>query len=161
MSKEKIKASEVAGQLRKMANMYDVFKHAADAATVLDEYEAREKKLKKSVEVVQAEFDDLDSKCDILYTDVQKHKEVLSNLQDSISAAKENKVRVLHDTEVRAKEKADGIVNGAVNELNALKSVIAELNSKFKHRKEDADKEYSALCEKIKVIKENALKALS
>lgn len=164
MATKKITASEVAGELRKAAKMYEVFKHASDAANVLAGYEASEKKLKKDIGKLQSEYDDLDKACDVVSSDTDAKKFELSNLEKKVKDADDEYKRLLSESKSKAQIEASRIVSSAQAELSGLDEAIRaakKVEKAINLQIENADKQYKSVCSRIEKVKSDALEALA
>jgi len=157
-------ASEVAGELRKAAKLYEAFKNASDAATVLSEYEAREAKLKKDIGKLQSEYDDLDKACDVVSSDVDAKKFELETLNQMVKNADSEYQSILAASNTKAHSEAQSIIASAKSQLALLTDDVSELKKLEKSINKNiasAEKQYSEVCERIKDVKAEALEALA
>jgi len=74
MKDEKVSYSVIAGELRKGARLYEVFKHASEAADILGDFERQAKTAEKNIERLTKEESILKESCQDAY-DKQKEAE--------------------------------------------------------------------------------------
>jgi len=144
--KTKVSYSAISGELRKSARLYEVFKHASEAADILANFEREEKAASIRISILNKELKSLDDKCDESYLKQQKaEKEAKDALEEKLDIL--NKARIdAEGIKSRATNQVDKILSEARNELNNIQSDIEKA-------KDDAHK--------ANVAKESALKSLS
>lgn len=160
---KKITASEVAGSLRKAARLYEVFKHAHEAADLLAQAESTERKLKSSVLVLQKEHDSLDAECDDIVSKTKKKKVKLKEVEDKLSKAEHEFSDAKRVLIAKAEAKARAIVEKAERDLKDTMLEIVAANRTKKVLVEDiayANKTLVEVVDHIEKVKAKALKAL-
>lgn len=161
---DKKQASEVAGELRKAARLYEVFKNAADAAAVLAEYEAREKAHKKNIALLAKEESELDHSCDIISAKIGTKKTELSILETKVSEADKEYRSILSDSENKANIEAERIIASAKTELESLNTKIQQSKKDVKSlnlKIVSAQNKLDNVLNHIEKVKADALEALA
>jgi len=161
--KEKVSLSLIAGELRKGARLYEVFKNASEAADVLANYERETSRVKKDQADAEEMLSALTAKCEDVYkkqTEVEQKTQDL--IKDSVNKSKEaqsDAKRIIFD----AKEKAESIVvlarheaDQITSEMSASKAALASLKSD----EQEALNKLSKLNNKIESAKKSFLRAL-
>jgi len=160
---KKVPASEVAGELRKAARLYEVFKHAADAASLLASFEVQERKLKSSINSLKKEHTQLDDKCNAIAYKIDDHKKTLSEFTTKIKTVDKEYQQEVRNIKQRATVEAAGIVASATIDLESLRSKITKAKVDYSSITEDvlnAKQELSDVNMRIEEIKTNALASL-
>jgi len=142
----KMAYSAMAGELRKGARLYEVFKSASDAATILANFEKEEEATKRRISLLSKELEKLDLECDIAYN---KAKEA----EESEKAAQVNAGGIVQ----RAKKEAERITAKASTVVSETKEkallVLSEIEDKTKKATSDMN---------ISIVKKNdALSSLA
>lgn len=158
-----ISYSEMAGELRKASKLFKVFEKAAEAATVLADYEKEEQKILKNISNLNAEKDGLDKKCE----DAAQRK---IDAEKSIVEAKEKEVEILEQAQqnakviiVNAESKGADILATANSELQAIKRKIVDAENVAQtsiSNRNDALKALDAVEKQMKSTKDRFLKTL-
>lgn len=132
--KENISYSSMAGELRKGARLYEVFKHASEAANILASYEREEESAKKIRDNLTKELSSLNDECDKAYNR-QKDAEVAK------AEADKEAVLILKKARVEAegiKSKASKSAEKKVGECNISLDVILEKTRIARNEQEQA-----------------------
>jgi len=129
MTKEtKITYSAMAGELRKSARLYEVFKSASEAADILATYEREEKAIINDIGLLKKEFDGLDAKCNESYAKQQQAEKELITLKETsnqlIQKAKSDAEKII----ARANEQAEKNLNEVKNKLILIQNNIKTAN---------------------------------
>ena len=117
-----ITASEVMGELRKVARQYEVFKRVEEMLQVLVDYEQRKAALVKEIEVLQKEQARLDSKMDEA---VKRANELNKAAEQTFVMANEKAKHVeAKAADVLAKAKADAAALKQMQEVEVAKMKV-------------------------------------
>jgi len=125
---DKVSYSVIAGELRKGARLYEVFKHASDAADVLAAFDREQEGMKRKIATLKNEVLELDTLCDEAYN------------------KKEEAIKAKSKSEVEA----GNIVQKAKQEAELIKS---KSNAYAAKSKEDMEVVLSGIMDKIGIAK--------
>lgn len=163
MEKE-LTASELAGEIKRMARLYEVFRRADDIAQMLVESEQRKVQLKKDIDVLEKEKETLDSKINKNIEEGNKKVDELGKMlekkKEEVKAAEEKAASIV----AKAKAEAFEIVSKAKAEVQALTNQMAsDMDAAMKARraKEQAKAEMDAMVSEVQRKKNELLKAFS
>lgn len=163
MEKE-LTASELAGEIKRMARLYDVFRRADDVAQMLVESEQRKTQLKKDIDGLEKEKETLDSKINKNIEEGNKKVDDLGKMlekkKEEIKAAEEKAASIV----AKAKSEAFEIVSKAKAEVLALTNQMAsDMDAAMKARraKEQAKAEMDAMVSEVQRKKKELLEAFS
>jgi cell division septum initiation protein DivIVA len=158
--KSKKVASEVVGELRKAAKLYEVFKNAADAAELLANFEKNEAALKKSILSLEKDKESLEIVLSEALNEIEavnaKAKEKSSQSDEVLANAKSE----AKDITAKARENANAIIDKAQNEASKIESTISAIKVRERQAVEDEKKAQSHLTkvnEQIKAAKDKFL----
>lgn len=159
----KISYSVIAGELRKSARLYDVFKHASEAADLLANFERELKGMEKEREQLSKECLELDSRCDAT---IEKHKAVLQEIEvakntkeDILNKAKEDAILIVNTAKDKAlieEKRAEEKLKGIQNLIDKAQEQAHTANT----RKGEAEAACAKAEEELKKIKERFLKVV-
>lgn len=161
--KDKISYSAMAGELRKGARLYEVFKSASEAADILASFEKEIGAAKRKMTNLNKELESLDEACDIAYN---KQKEA----EEKVKAAEVNAGGIVQRANIEAgkikdkaasdiaksKEDAQSILDGITNKTEAAKKDM----QKAINQKQDAISTLSKVEKEIETAKKKFLKTL-
>ena len=155
--KDKVSYSAIAGELRKAARLYEVFKHASEAADALAKFEAEIKIASKKAEGLKAELYELDKACDVSYNQkVATEVEIKQAKDEALLTIKKGKA----DASIlvnKAKDQASKIMDEVKGELAIIKGEINIAKIKEKESKEakgKADAELHKVKDQIQSLKD-------
>jgi len=159
----KVSYSAIAGELRKSARLYEVFKHASEAADILASFEREKSNALSGIKNLQKELEDLDQKCDDSYNKLKESKEgklhveneALLILKKARVEAENIKSRASSNSEKKIAEGNDAL------ELILEKTRIAKSDmEKSINKKNESLKSLSKVEEQMKAAKDKFLKTL-
>lgn len=161
--KDKMSYSAMAGELRKGARLYEVFKNASDAATILASFEKEEEATKRRISLLTKELAGLDAECDTAYANK-------SSAEEAEKASKVNAggiVQRAHKEAERITKKAAGKAAQLKEEANAtlegIKSQITKAEADMVNsisKKNAADSALSKVEKQVQAAKDKFLKTL-
>lgn len=154
---DKVSYSAIAGELRKAARLYEVFKHASEAADSLAKFEAEIKISTSKAAKLKAELYELDKECDVAYNKkVATEVEIKQAKDEVLLTIKKGKV----DASIlvnKAKDQASKIMDEVKGELAIIKGEINIAKLKEKESKEakgKADAELHKVKDQIQTLKD-------
>lgn len=160
---KKITTSEIVGELRRSARLFKVFEKAADAAEILHTHEKDVKALKKEIESLTIERDNLNIECE----------EVVKSIDDARAKAKEIEAGILKNSAIAnakmdddkkaSKAKATKMIKDAEAKVSNILSSIDDLQIKAKvalNDKKRAEDDLKKVINKIKSTKESFINSL-
>jgi hypothetical protein len=161
---DKIKATEIVGELKKAARMYEVFKQAAKAAEILASFEKENNALIKQREALSKECLELDAACNNAVEEATKAEQdrirAVNEASNVIAKAESNALSIINE----AKQKAIDMEATAVAQLTNSKNYLEELKEEIKtleNRKSAAEKAAKKAESTVQKIKNEAIAALS
>ncbi len=159
-----VKASEIVGELKKAARLYEVFQAAHKMVAVVSELEAKEAQAKASLEALEAEKakvdKDIDEKVEKANAQVAAAKDEVKKLKDVADLTKEEAQKLL----VKAKDEASSIVRNAENEAQKVRNGIAALLAEHRQLQQivtDLKAVQAQAVEAFKTKREELLKVLN
>lgn len=159
----KVSYSAIAGELRKSARLYEVFKHASEAADKLALFEKEEETAKRRLLTLTKELASLDEACDASYNEQKKAEEAKSaaDVEAGITVQKARKEadeikRKANEAAAKIKEDNEGVLEG----INAkIVEAKAEMQ-KALNTKADALSSLAKVEKQVKDTKAKFLKTL-
>ena len=155
---------EVAGEIKRIARLYEVFKRADEVASLLVESEQRKAQLKKDIAELASEKETLDAKINKNVEEGNKKVDdvgkMLEKKKEEIKEAEEKAVSIV----AKAKAEAFEIVSKAKAEVLALTNQMAsdmDAAMKAKRAKEQAKAEMDAMISEVQRKKKELLEAFS
>lgn len=131
---EKITASEVVGELRKMGRMYEVMKRAEEMVTVIANLEQIEREVKKNISQAEINLQDLE----------KKYKNTIERMDKLVADAQDRLNKMNKEVEM-AKISADDLIRNARHESSQIRSkALAESEVNMKAIQKLRDEEAKA-----------------
>ena len=161
---ENITASEIVGELRRAARMYEVLKRAEEMAMVLVNLEGRERILKTSIVEATKELETIKQEVVVVVEELSKKEE---STKLTVQKLREDAVEIKKQaSEVfkKATEEAANLVANAKSEVEGMRSHISDLRKetdKAKVEVELAKASLASVFAEMKSKKEQLLKAFS
>ena len=157
---DKVSYSAIAGELRKAARLYEVFKHASEAADSLAKFEAEIKISTGKAAKLKAELYELDKECDVAYNKkIAAEVEIKQAKDEALLTIKKGKadasilVNKAKDQAEKIMDEVKGklaIINGDINIANLKKEESIEAKGK-------ADAELHKVEDQIQSLKDKFL----
>jgi len=163
IKEKKMSYSAMAGELRKGARLYEVFKSASDAATILANFEKEEEATKRRISLLNKELEDLDSECDIAYGKKKKAEEAeeASNVNAGgiVQRAKKEAEKIIGKASAVASETKDKALLVLSGIEDKTKEATSAMNISI-GKKNDALLSLSKVEKQIQTAKDKFLKTL-
>ena len=163
MKDEKISYSVIAGELRKSARLYDVFKHASEAADILSEFEREEKKAKASIEDLRKQESILQESCQEAFDKQEEAEKSVIEAKKKIGDAKANARMEADKIIAKAQASASKFLDEAKGELEELKASIKTFQveaANADNKRKDAMEALAKVEKQVEAAKARFLKTL-
>jgi len=158
---DKVSYSAIAGELRKAARMYEVFKHASEAADTLAKFEAEIKVYTNKAAKLKAELYELDKECDVSYNKKVATEVEIKQAKDEVILIKKKGRADASILVNKAKTQAEKIMEEVKEELAVVKASITKAKVAEKdslEAKAKADSELHKVEDQIQSVKDKFLK---
>jgi len=159
----KMSYSAMAGELRKGARLYEVFRNASDAAEILASFEKEEESTKRRISLLIKELEGLDSECDTAYNKQKKAEEAVKAAEVNAGGIVQRARKEAESIKGSASAKVAEIKSNAESVLEGIKSKTdtakVEMNKAIGD-KNDAIASLAKLEKQIQTAKDKFLKTL-
>src|SRR3990167_9460254 len=159
-----ISASEIIGELRRAARMYEVLKRAEEMVMVLANLEGKERQVKANIAEGEKLLKSFEDKAIEVKSSMDKQRQSAINtvqkMQEEASIVREQASNVLR----KAREESSSLVANAKAEVEGMRAYISDLRSETSRAKVEEEAAKAALASvfsEMKVKKEQLLKAFN
>lgn len=148
MAEDKIKVSEVLGELRRSARMYKIFAQAVEMAEVLDGYEKTVTSMQKTIANMEQEHTNLSLTKATLDSVIAEKKSKIDEIESSIQERIKIEKKEAGKIKAEAKEQGQKLVEAAEAKVKSTLANIETLQAEeLKIRKQ-----YDAAVEELKKV---------
>jgi len=163
MKEEKISYSVIAGELRKGARLYEVFKHASEAADILGNFEKESKLAKKNLDRLNKEESILKESCQDAYDKQTEAENAVITANSKADGAMANARAESDKIMEKARAGATKFLDEAKSELQGIKDSIKNYSVEAlsaDNKRKDAIEALAKVDKQVEAAKTRFLKTL-